>query len=141
MALIHEASPRDTTLVSITSDARCTVLPPSATSPLAAREFTRETLDAWRIPMAYEVLLVVNEMVTNAVIHTTGPVSLVLDLRDGTIRVAVSDDSSARPVKHVSDPPQSGRGLILVAAMSRDWGVREHDGGKLVWADVAIERG
>ncbi|MDQ1307951.1 MAG: hypothetical protein QG671_3785, partial [Actinomycetota bacterium] len=30
-----------------------------------------------------------------------------------------------------------GRGLAIVASLSRDWGVDYHPHGKTVWADVA----
>jgi anti-sigma regulatory factor (Ser/Thr protein kinase) len=131
----------DATLPPVSPVARCTLLPASALSSRAARTFTRETLDEWRVPMAYEVLHVVNELVTNAVVHTAGPVTLALDLRGEVVRIVVADESKVLPAERAPDLASTGgRGLILVAAMSRTWGVRDRDGGKTVWADVAIER-
>jgi two-component sensor histidine kinase len=120
---------------------RCTLLPPSAQSPLAARQFTRETLEQWQVPPQQEValILVVNELVTNAVVHTDGTVLLTLVLRDDAVRVVVGDDSAALPRERERDlEATAGRGLALVAAMSRRWGVHEEEGGKTVWAEVAV---
>jgi anti-sigma regulatory factor (Ser/Thr protein kinase) len=106
-----------------------------------ARAFTQETLDHWRVPMAYEVLHIVNELVTNAVVHTTGIVTLSLDLRGQLVRIVVTDESKALPADRAADKGSTrGRGLILAAAMSRTWGAHDGDRGKVIWADVAIQR-
>jgi anti-sigma regulatory factor (Ser/Thr protein kinase) len=93
--------------------------------------------------MAYEVLHVVNELVMNAAVHTTGPVTLALDLRGDTVHIVVTDDSKASPTERMPNSAGSaaGRGLMLVAAMSSAWGFHDRVGGKTVWADVAIQRG
>jgi two-component sensor histidine kinase len=92
--------------------------------------------------MAYEVVLIVNELVTNAVVHTVGSVMLTLDVKPESVRVVVSDSSDTLPRQRAQDlSAVGGRGLALVAAMSDDWGVHERDGGKVVWADVPIARG
>jgi hypothetical protein len=92
--------------------------------------------------MAYEVLHIVNELVTSAVIHTTGFVTLSLDRRGELVRIVVTDESKAQPADrgpHLAST--GGRGLILAAAMSRTWGVHDGDRGKVIWADVALQRG
>lgn len=87
--------------------------------------------------MAYEVLLVVNELVTNAIVHAAGTVTLALDLQDQTVRIVVADDSAILPTERAPDLGSTGgRGLILVASMSLEWGVIEQGGGKTVWADL-----
>ena len=89
--------------------------------------------------MAYEVVLIVNELVTNAVIHTDSAVMLTLDLQDAAVRIVVGDDSAALPTERDRDlDATGGRGLALVAAMSHEWGVNEREGGKTVWADVIV---
>ncbi|WP_161952599.1 ATP-binding protein, partial [Actinoplanes sp. TFC3] len=41
--------------------------------------------------------------------------------------------------RHGPDPRRiGGRGLLLVAAMTRDWGTQARPGGKVVWADVPL---
>jgi anti-sigma regulatory factor (Ser/Thr protein kinase) len=92
--------------------------------------------------MAYEVLHIVNELVTNAAVHTTGIVTLSLDRRGQLVRIVVTDESKVLPADRRPDQASTGgRGLILAAAMSRAWGVHDGDRGKIIWADVAIQRG
>jgi anti-sigma regulatory factor (Ser/Thr protein kinase) len=119
--------------------ARLIMLPATALSPLAARDFARDTLDQWDLAESYDVVLIVNELVTNAVIHATGTVTLSLDLHDGTVRIMVGDEATGVPIRRDRDASaEEGRGLALVAAMSLRWGVHERPGGKTVWADVAV---
>jgi anti-sigma regulatory factor (Ser/Thr protein kinase) len=142
MTRAFPARSSDATLAPVSPVARCTMLPASVLSSRAARLFTQETLEEWRVPMTDDVLHVVDELVTNAVVHTTGPVTLALDLRGRVVRIVVADESNALPTERAPNLTSTeGRGLILVAAMSRTWGVRDRDGGKTVWADVALHRG
>jgi anti-sigma regulatory factor (Ser/Thr protein kinase) len=122
--------------------ARAILLPPTAQGPLAARNFARDMLDEWRIPAAYEVALIASELVTNAVIHTSGTITLSLGLRDDAVRIVCTDDNAgAIPIRRGRvRATENGRGLILVGALSFEWGVEEHAGGKTVWADVALRR-
>jgi hypothetical protein len=106
-----------------------------------ARRFTARTLRSWK--MAEEgdvVLLVVSELVTNALIHTQGEVRLDLVLTEDRIRVAVSDSSPRAPAKPVSVDWEStgGRGILLVEAMTESWGSVPVSGGKQVWGEVAL---
>jgi sodium/proline symporter len=119
---------------------RATFLPPIALSAQAARDFTRETLDEWHLSLALDgVVLVVDELVTNAVRHGAGPITLVLTHTADIVHVQVSDDSSDIPVeRRPRNGHLGGRGLAIVAALARSWGTRLHAvGGKTVWADLA----
>ena len=96
-------------------------------------EVTADVLDAAE--------LVVTELVTNAVLHGSPPVRLVVGVEDGAACIAVSDSSRALPVRpRTGTDGMTGRGLALVDAVSEDWGVRpEPDStgaGKAVWARV-----
>jgi two-component sensor histidine kinase len=138
-SLLSGAEGRGSDPLSNIDVASCTTLPPSALSPLAAREFTRETLDRWEVSNIYDVVLVVNELVTNAVQHSNGVVMLGLGRRPDGVRVAVRDDSSATPSRRRHDLESlGGRGLALVASLSTDWGVSDRLGGKIVWADMSV---
>ncbi len=108
-----------------------------------ARRFTRRTLRAWGIPADAmdAVLLVVSELVTNALVHTDGRVRLDLTLVNHRMRVAVTDSSARTPVKPTSIGWEAtgGRGILLVEAMSATWGTVPVSGGKQVWSEISLE--
>lgn len=106
-----------------------------------ARRFTGRTLRSWGVSKEADmVLLVVSELVTNALVHTQGPVRLDLTLAGDRLRVAVSDSSPRAPAKPVLVDWEStgGRGLLLVEAMSTTWGSVPVSGGKQVWSEVVM---
>ncbi|MEU2618076.1 SpoIIE family protein phosphatase [Streptomyces sp. NPDC007157] len=108
-----------------------------------ARRFSRRTLRSWGVTDdAMDAgLLVVSELVTNALIHTDGPVRLDLTLVDHRLRIAVADGSPRSPVKPASIGWEAtgGRGILLVEAVSAAWGTVPVSGGKQVWADLVLE--
>jgi anti-sigma regulatory factor (Ser/Thr protein kinase)/PAS domain-containing protein len=105
-----------------------------------ARRFTRRTLRAWGVPQDTmdAALLVVSELVTNALVHTGGQVRLDLSLVNHRLRLAVADTSPRSPVKPTSIGWEAtgGRGILLVEAVSAAWGTLPVSGGKQVWADL-----
>jgi GAF domain-containing protein/anti-sigma regulatory factor (Ser/Thr protein kinase) len=106
-----------------------------------ARRFTRRTLRAWNATEELDaVLLLVSELVTNALVHTEGPVRLDLTLFNHRLRIAVADASPRTPVRPTSIGWEAtgGRGIWLVEAMSTAWGTVPVSGGKQVWADLAL---
>ncbi|MEV8434234.1 SpoIIE family protein phosphatase [Streptomyces chartreusis] len=106
-----------------------------------ARRFTARTLRRWNVQAAADaVLLVVSELVTNALVHTQGSVRLDLVLRGNRVRVSVSDSSPRAPAKPVIVDWEStgGRGLLLVEAVSDASGTVPVAGGKQVWSEIAV---
>jgi anti-sigma regulatory factor (Ser/Thr protein kinase) len=105
-----------------------------------ARRFTARTLRAWGVSadQADAVLLVVSELVTNALVHADGQIRLDLTHVNHRLRVAVADGSPRTPVKPTSVGWEAtgGRGILLVEAMSAAWGTVPVSGGKQVWADI-----
>ncbi|MER6385607.1 SpoIIE family protein phosphatase [Streptomyces sp. NPDC001250] len=108
-----------------------------------ARRFTRRTLRTWGVsPDTMDAaLLVVSELVTNALVHTDGQVRLDMSLVNHRLRLAVADSSPRSPVKPTSIGWEAtgGRGILLVEAVSAAWGTLPVSGGKQVWADLALE--
>ncbi|MEU5595403.1 SpoIIE family protein phosphatase [Streptomyces sp. NPDC020298] len=108
-----------------------------------ARRFTRRTLRAWEVPAEDldTVLLVVSELVTNALVHTDGQVRLDLTLVSRRMRVAVTDASPRSPMKPTSVGWEAtgGRGILLVEAVSAAWGTLPVSGGKQVWSELALD--
>jgi hypothetical protein len=82
------------------------------------------------------VVLLIGELVTNAVVHGHGPVGLrvTLDETDGILRCEVTDASPQLPRPGpASDDAESGRGLMLVAALAASHGWQPAAAGKTVW--------
>ena len=81
------------------------------------------------------VMLVISELVTNAVRQGDGVVKITLEVAEGTLLVEVFDSGHRMPTLSESAVDSTrGRGLQLIATVSDDWGVREELGGKTVWA-------
>ncbi|MFB6438033.1 SpoIIE family protein phosphatase [Streptomyces sp. NPDC056411] len=109
-----------------------------------ARRFTARTLRTWGVTEEMDVaLLVVSELVTNAIAHTQGEVQLDLTLAADRLRVAVNDASPRAPVKPTSVDWEAtgGRGLLLVEAVSTSWGSVPLSGGKQVWSEIGLQPG
>ncbi|MFF4545012.1 SpoIIE family protein phosphatase [Streptomyces sp. NPDC001435] len=108
-----------------------------------ARRFTKRTMRTWGVPAddLDTVLLVVSELVTNALVHTDGQVRLDLTLVNHRLRVAVADASPRTPMKptNIGWEATGGRGILLVEAVSVAWGTLPVSGGKQVWSDIALE--
>ncbi|MEV4440838.1 ATP-binding protein [Streptomyces sp. NPDC049577] len=116
-----------------------------------ARHAVRELIGGRRVPLCEEsldgLLLIVSELVTNAVRHAAllSP-EVVVEVRvaDGWVRVAVEDDHPYRPKPLQADEEcTGGRGLLLVQAIVDEAGGRcdvEHtaSGGKVVWAALPL---
>ncbi|SHN27206.1 Serine phosphatase RsbU, regulator of sigma subunit [Actinacidiphila paucisporea] len=106
-----------------------------------ARRFTARVLRSWNETReADTVLLVVSELVTNAMTHTRGEAHLHLTLAGERLRVAVSDSSPRAPVKPASIDwmATGGRGILLVEAVCAAWGSVPLSGGKQVWGEIEL---
>lgn len=115
-------------------------LPPHPIAAEQARRLTKLVLADWGIlEILDEALIIAAELVTNAaklgdVFHFS------LSQRNGTALIEVTDSSEALPDRQPNSLDRvDGRGLLLVAACSNDWGWRlEEQGGKTVWAIAGV---
>lgn len=118
-------------------------LPARASSVAPARAFVRGLLDAAGHPATDDVELLVSELLTNTVKHSsaTSTVRLVLTDNGGAVHVDVIDDGSAHPIPHIParvDPlGEGGRGLWLVRELSSAWGWRQDEAKRTVWFEIA----
>ncbi|MGA6158198.1 SpoIIE family protein phosphatase [Stenotrophomonas sp. NPDC087984] len=137
-------------------------LPGTPLAASAARRFVRAALADWaalEVPaadrvtdrVADEAILLVSELVTNAVVHagTAVEVSCALDVSDRegeppSLVVEVTDHHPTRVVR--GDPPDpderpeyaGGHGLRLVAEIAESWGTTYRRATKSVWFQMAV---
>jgi hypothetical protein len=112
-------------------------LPSHPTAGRIARRFLTRTWMDWHSCRAIGTgCLVASELVTNAVRHGATSIQLGLAKHGPHLRIAVRDDEAALPAVRETDPHQTdGRGIHLVQAITRDFGVLPTDKpGKVVWA-------
>jgi hypothetical protein len=111
---------------------------PERGAPRDARRFVEEVLQGWDHWMLLEdARLLLSELVTNAVTHAHSPFSVSIRRQRSGVRLAVHDRSPAEPtLRPLAPDADSGRGLQIVAALAKDWGVLATPVGKTVWAEL-----
>ncbi|MET9242888.1 ATP-binding protein [Nonomuraea sp. NPDC003709] len=117
-----------------------TPLPKEMDSITAARRIVRRALAECGYQGYHEdVLLVVSELVTNALVHGDGPPSLRMRGSAAQVRVEVGDAGERLPEPR-EPGPSNGWGLHVVRLLSTGWGTTPVDGetgGKVVWCELA----
>lgn len=113
-------------------------LPADPTAPRRARALLRAATRDWELDddLYEDAAMVVTELVANAVDHAGTPSTLIVDLDDRGLCVAVRDgrpDCAPRP-RPVDPTAPRGRGLQMIDALTASWGVTVHADGKTVWA-------
>jgi serine phosphatase RsbU (regulator of sigma subunit)/anti-sigma regulatory factor (Ser/Thr protein kinase) len=103
-----------------------------------ARRFVAEAVSrAGYAGLTADAELVVSELVTNAQFHASPPVVVQVFVGAGAVRIAVADGTRLSPVRGLAGSgAMTGRGIALVEAVSRQWGVEQIGGGKVVWAEL-----
>lgn len=129
-----------------------------ASSPSAVRwgrKHTAEIIARWGVAeaMAHDALLIVSELLSNAVQHAGKPLnpedsrpdvvrcSLLLWLTEKGLTVSVYDVDQRPPIlRNTPTGAERGRGLQLVDALSEAWGYTHPSpaSGKLVWARLPL---
>ncbi|MFM9371929.1 SpoIIE family protein phosphatase [Streptomyces sp. Da 82-17] len=103
-----------------------------------ARDLVARRLADWGMEeLQFTTELLVSELVTNAIRYGRDPIRLRLIRRD-TLVCEVFDGSNTAPrLRHARTTDEGGRGLFLVAQLSRRWGTRYTTDGKIIWAEQA----
>jgi anti-sigma regulatory factor (Ser/Thr protein kinase) len=118
-----------------------TSLPRAAEAAGLARAFTAKALAGWGMTdeVTDDILLACSELVTNAVEHGSGMVTLVLRHDGPLVELRVGDEGDGTPEAHPFGPrsPRS-RGLAIVQALSAEWGWSRGEAGKSVWARFQV---
>jgi anti-sigma regulatory factor (Ser/Thr protein kinase) len=109
-------------------------------APGRARRGLAEWLSRFDCPPEIEadVLVVVSELVTNAVVHAGAAPVVVATYDDGHLFVEVHDNDATAPIMRAPGvgSGQGGFGLRLVEALTHRWGWEATPSGKRVWGQV-----
>jgi len=117
-----------------------TALPATSASPSVARRFVGAALRRWDTdPGTVDAAqLLVSELVTNAVVHASSDVRLVVSVRNARIRVEVTDHDDRPPQMQTTRADAlGGRGLGIVDGLADSWGSDPRRDGKAVWFELA----
>ncbi|GAA4790541.1 ATP-binding protein [Streptomyces ziwulingensis] len=121
------------------------LFPGQAWQVAEARHFVAALLEGEEASMVEDAVLVVGELAANAVRHTRsgwyrGWFLVVVEFADDLLRIQVTDqggDDEPMVCGMVGLAEEGGRGLRLVNACAKGWGVKDRpDGARCVWADL-----
>ena len=113
-------------------------LAPHPTAPRASRDFVARTLQGWGLDhLTPSAALVISELVTNSTMYAGSEIVVSVALGPSAVRLTVRDKSPDLPCPRKTRLGCHGRGLVIVAGFSRDFGVMPTaEGGKVVWAVI-----
>ncbi|MER5867032.1 SpoIIE family protein phosphatase [Kitasatospora sp. NPDC002040] len=137
-------------MVTVTARAAAT-FEPVGRSAAAARGFVRDALLGWGLPeVVDDAVVLVSELVTNAVVHAGTAAEVGCLREETTIRIEVTDRHPERGLPSFANVPaqgserygdpdgEGGRGLLMCSAISSCWGVEYSAGQKTVWFRLAL---
>ncbi|MEU9119902.1 SpoIIE family protein phosphatase [Streptomyces sp. NPDC048506] len=103
----------------------------------SARAAAGRQLAEWGLDeLRFTTELIVSELVTNAIRHGSGPITLRLIRQDALICEVFDGGSTAPHLRHARTTDEGGRGLFIVAQLTRRWGTRYTPTGKVIWTEL-----
>jgi hypothetical protein len=106
-----------------------------------ARSQVRVAIRDWKVPVDPDIaILLTSDLVTNAIAHGDGEtLTLAIRCSRGHLRIDVYDTSRFRP-PGMGEPADAdaGRGLVLVAVLSTEWGSFRTPAGKAMYFTLAF---
>ncbi|MBD0740426.1 ATP-binding protein [Streptomyces sp. CBMA29] len=117
------------------------LVPADEAEVATARRKVVEVVRDWEMTQPDELLddvaLLTTEVVTNAIRHTRAACAVAVRWTGTRVRVEVTDVDPRRPSpREEAADAEDGRGLLLIASLSADWGCEEVPAGKVVWFEV-----
>ena len=142
--LVGDPPPRNTAASDAERRLIDVVLPAVPSSIAAARHAVANLLNGTgRVPdvVVEDVLLLVSELVTNAVLHAGTHTRVSASVRAGRVVVAVGDaDPNHHPfLAERGSMATNGRGMMLVDAVASDWGIDLRNDWKVVWFETTYD--
>ncbi|MET7690795.1 ATP-binding protein [Streptomyces sp. NPDC005483] len=105
-----------------------------------ARAEVRKQLEGWGLTERDDLVdtaeLLVSELATNALLHSTSRFTLTLSAAHGVLRCEIADSDRGTPQVLDAGVEESGRGMFLVAALALRWGCHQDGAGKTVWFEL-----
>jgi anti-sigma regulatory factor (Ser/Thr protein kinase) len=117
------------------------MLPNDLRAPRDARQAIARFLARADVPQLIDdAQLLVSELVTNAVRHACGPITVHASFRDGFLHLEVTDSAvGAAPERRTAGvDDEGGRGMELVEKLSARWGWTTTENSKVVWLDLRV---
>jgi hypothetical protein len=106
-----------------------------------ARNQVRAAIRDWKVPVDPDIaILLTSDLVTNAITYGDGEtLTLAIRCSRGHLRIDVYDQSRFRPLG-MDEPADTdaGRGLVLVAVLSTEWGSFRTPAGKAMYFTLAF---
>jgi anti-sigma regulatory factor (Ser/Thr protein kinase) len=116
-------------------------LPDGGNAPELARKYLAEHASWLEPDVLADALLIVSELVTNAVRYGRPEIVLSVSNNPPRVGVVVEDAGIEMPIPASAAPDATepnGRGLLIVDALADGWGVlpREPPPGKSIWFEL-----
>jgi hypothetical protein len=107
-----------------------------------ARSQVRAVIRTWKVPVDPDIaLLLASDLVTNAITHGNSE-TLTLGIRCSSSRLRIDLYDTSRSVAMAMVEPAdtaTGRGLVLVAALSTEWGSFKTPAGEAAYFTLAFQ--
>ena len=115
-------------------------LPHDVIAARQARAVVRDLLKGWGYhDLVDDAMLVVSELVTNAVEHAHTSCAMVVNRSGSGVRIEIHDRGAGTPDPQAAGATaERGRGLMIVSALARAWGVDSAPPTKTVWVELAV---
>jgi anti-sigma regulatory factor (Ser/Thr protein kinase) len=120
-------------------------LEPTVHAPATARAAVKRLSEELEFErhISQTLVLLVSEVVSNAVVHSQGPeeapIGLQAAVTDGAVRVAVTDAGAGfKPTERDPARIEGGYGLYLLGRAASRWGVEEGS-PTIVWFELDLD--
>lgn len=116
---------------------------------MLGRRFVMDSLAQWGVSddgpdfgLRDSALMATGELLANAAKFADGDMVIALDAHRGHLDITVRDNNPREAfIAQAGVEADSGRGLAVVAALSKGWGQRRYDGHKDMWCQLEVPEG